>query len=194
MTTKEQNRAHYVKNAETLRKKALERYHADPLKDDPERKQRKRAYMKRYLETYQRKKLTPAERAERSRLRRERYASDPDHRSKARAQARASNARNPMGKRATRLRAEYGLTTEQYHAILAHQKGGCAICGRASSGVREKNKRERALSVDHCHKTKCIRGLLCPTCNAGLGHFKDSPALLAKAIEYLAGNGAYGVI
>lgn len=39
--------------------------------------------------------------------------------------------------------------------------------------------------VDHDHKTGLARGYLCFSCNVGLGHFKDSPELLAKAIEYL---------
>jgi len=41
------------------------------------------------------------------------------------------------------------------------------------------------LALDHNHKTKEIRGLLCVNCNRGLGNFKDSILLLGKAIEYL---------
>jgi hypothetical protein len=43
----------------------------------------------------------------------------------------------------------------------------------------------RSLSIDHCHKTGKIRGLLCKDCNIGLGHFKDNIKLLQKAEEYL---------
>ncbi len=39
--------------------------------------------------------------------------------------------------------------------------------------------------VDHCHKTGKIRGLLCASCNGGLGLFKDNPQALANAILYL---------
>lgn len=60
-------------------------------------------------------------------------------------------------------------------AALESQKT-CAICSRAPRA---------RLHIDHNHKTKQYRGLLCDNCNLGLGHFKDSPALLAKAIEYL---------
>lgn len=48
------------------------------------------------------------------------------------------------------------------------------------------------LVVDHCHSTGKVRGMLCQHCNRGLGHFRDKPAVMAKAIEYLkeAGHAA----
>ena len=42
--------------------------------------------------------------------------------------------------------------------------------------------------MDHCHKTKKIRGLLCHTCNSGLGMFKDNIEYLKNAIKYLEVN------
>lgn len=68
----------------------------------------------------------------------------------------------------------YGLTEEAYDALMEKQDGGCAICGA-----------EGDFSVDHCHDTKKVRGLLCRECNIGLGKFKDDPELLRKAISYL---------
>ena len=58
-------------------------------------------------------------------------------------------------------------------------------------GKEEQKKRSfRALPhgrlfVDHCHNTGKYRGLLCVTCNTGLGAFKDNVDLMQKAIEYL---------
>ena len=52
---------------------------------------------------------------------------------------------------------------------------GCEICG----------KHVDIPVVDHCHNTDTYRGLLCASCNLGLGKFYDDPELLAKAIEYL---------
>lgn len=75
----------------------------------------------------------------------------------------------------------YGLTSEQYQALLAQQNGGCAIC-QATQGLESKN---HPLYVDHDHQTGQVRGLLCQRCNAGLGMFKDSLELVTGAAAYL---------
>ena len=72
---------------------------------------------------------------------------------------------------------KYGITEDQYQQILELQRGVCAIC--------ERHQRYRRLSVDHDHKTKRVRGLLCNWCNRALGRFVDSPARLRRAAEYL---------
>jgi len=81
------------------------------------------------------------------------------------------------------LRHYYGITVEDYDRMLAAQGGKCALCQKAT-GHFYRNKPGR-LGVDHCHETKKIRGLLCNNCNRGLGHFKDNPASLERAITYL---------
>ena len=73
--------------------------------------------------------------------------------------------------------ARYGLTLEELRALEDRQDNTCAICG-----VEEEGK---ALSIDHCHNTDEVRGLLCQNCNRGLGSFMDNQYLLQKAIEYL---------
>lgn len=57
----------------------------------------------------------------------------------------------------------YGLTIEQYDAILP----------------------SIALSIDHCHRTGAVRGLLCTACNSWLGVIDDDPAAVARAMAYL---------
>jgi hypothetical protein len=88
-------------------------------------------------------------------------------------------------RRARNLKRNYGLTIEQYDALLAQQSGRCAICGD-----RGENHNSKRLVVDHNHRTDAIRALLCLTCNLGLGGFKDDPERLKKAIEYLTRHGA----
>lgn len=77
------------------------------------------------------------------------------------------------------LKKNYGLTVEQYDKMVVDQGGLCAICGKTPSGKR------KLLCVDHCHRSGQIRGLLCLSCNCGLGYFKDSVDLLKKAVVYL---------
>jgi len=71
---------------------------------------------------------------------------------------------------------KYGITVADYEAMLTKQNGCCCICGkdRASPSGRHKH-----FSVDHCHATGRVRGLLCTGCNAKLGWFE----LHTKAIE-----------
>lgn len=55
-------------------------------------------------------------------------------------------------------KSTYGLTHEQYEAMLVAQGGQCAIC-------RQAFKSTRLTHVDHCHATGKVRGLLCIRCN-----------------------------
>ncbi len=79
-----------------------------------------------------------------------------------------------------RLKTMYGIGNAEYDAFLLSQNGQCAICFTTVS-----NTRCSKFSVDHCHSTKKVRGLLCQKCNMGLGNFKDSIQNLERAIEYL---------
>jgi hypothetical protein len=76
---------------------------------------------------------------------------------------------------------KYGITEADWRWMVATQDSRCAICGTRFEYVK-------ALAIDHCHKTGAVRGLLCKHCNTGLGHFKDNPSLLKRAISYLERN------
>ena len=77
----------------------------------------------------------------------------------------------------------YSLSSQEYDTL--YSKEGCFICGsKEYIGVYGKVKE---LSVDHCHTTGKVRGLLCQSCNVGLGAFKDNPESLRKAVNYLEG-------
>jgi hypothetical protein len=90
-------------------------------------------------------------------------------------------------KRRKRLRQRFGLKVSEYEAMIASQDGVCAICKSPESTVHDtaKGAAVRRLSVDHCHNTGAVRGLLCRACNKGLGHFRDDPSLLRAAANYL---------
>ncbi len=77
-----------------------------------------------------------------------------------------------------RLKRKYGITLNEYNYRLKLQMSRCAICGRKPSKTRR-------LDVDHSHKTKKVRGLLCHKCNRGLSWFGDDPDVLRSAAHYL---------
>jgi hypothetical protein len=77
------------------------------------------------------------------------------------------------------IRRTYGISLAEYNAMLSNQGNACAICGKHASTSK------RRLAIDHCHKTKVVRGVLCDHCNQGLGHFKDDPKRLITAARYL---------
>ncbi len=81
------------------------------------------------------------------------------------------------------VKKTYDITFEDYENFLKSQDYKCAICESKIS-----SKRTSRLFVDHCHQTLKVRGLLCSSCNHGLGQFKDSPKLLQKAIQYLTSD------
>lgn len=76
------------------------------------------------------------------------------------------------------LRRKFGLTPQGYDALLAKQRGGCAICQLPCPTGRK-------LAVDHHHQSGRVRGLLCQNCNTGLGKFGDDPDRLKVAAAYL---------
>lgn len=65
---------------------------------------------------------------------------------------------DPAKARAYRLMRTYGITPEQYDALLQFQGGTCFICDKPP-------KPGKNLQVDHDHVTGLIRGLLCWSCN-----------------------------
>ena len=81
------------------------------------------------------------------------------------------------------LRTKYGITEADYLHLLVKQHNACAICERF-----ETSRKAKRLSVDHCHKTGKVRGLLCQRCNAGIGQFLDNPKLIRRAFIYMRGS------
>jgi hypothetical protein len=81
---------------------------------------------------------------------------------------------DPELNRAKMFRWKYDISIADFDEMFAAQGGLCAIC-----------RTSPANAVDHNHVTGRVRALLCKTCNVGLGMFRDEPAFLAAAINYL---------
>lgn len=94
---------------------------------------------------------------------------------RSRVKAYAKSPRGRARHRRYQLARAYGITVNQYAAMVREQGGKCAICG----------DEPKQFHVDHDHKTNEIRGLLCGNCNVGIGHFRDNPDLMTAAIKYL---------
>jgi hypothetical protein len=76
----------------------------------------------------------------------------------------------------------YGMTQQEFDAMWTDQGGLCAICRQADwPALIGKD----GPHVDHDHETGRVRGILCQSCNHGLGKFKDDPNRLRAAADYL---------
>lgn len=81
----------------------------------------------------------------------------------------------------TQLKQRYGITLSEYEEKVKNQQNKCAICKTENPSYGHVKR----FSVDHCHATGRVRGLLCTRCNKGIGFFKDDINLLSQAIQYL---------
>jgi hypothetical protein len=113
---------------------------------------------------------------------RDKRANDPDFLAKEQAAYLRYYTKHKERLSKRRKELKYGLTPEDYDALVAAQNGCCAICGIGKEHTRY------GLVIDHCHTTGKIRGLLCDNCNRGIGLFKDNTISLKSAINYLERN------
>ncbi|HEY5267768.1 MAG TPA: endonuclease VII domain-containing protein [Candidatus Saccharimonadales bacterium] len=75
-----------------------------------------------------------------------------------------------------RYKRKYKISAEEVDRLLFVQDYKCAICKK----VFENN-----FNVDHNHSTNVVRGLLCTSCNQGIGMLRDDVTILRSAINYL---------
>ena len=75
-----------------------------------------------------------------------------------------------------RNRRKYGISHDEYWVMRLEQRDCCLICG---------DKFMKSPHIDHDHNTDTVRALLCGLCNVGLGAFRDRPALLQSAADYV---------
>ena len=117
----------------------------------------------------------------------------PERRARDAELARNWRKANPEKAHRSKLKSLYGITGDEYDAMLEAQDYKCLVCGQEhyETPMREgadtgPTATQSRLAVDHCHDTGTVRGLLCTTCNAGLGYFYDDPELLWAAADYLS--------
>ena len=145
-------------------------------------KEYQRAY---YLKYKDRKRMFTPEQIERKRVtRRQHYI-----RNKERYLEQAKQRRGQPGYeqymapfRRKSLLARYGITHEDYLAMLERQNGKCAICGATETTC----SRSRYFDVDHNHQTGQVRGLLCRDCNLTVGMVESKQYKLGLIRQYLA--------
>lgn len=94
-------------------------------------------------------------------------------------------AKSEKGKRARKsavTKQQWGMSLEAYNLIyfglLKKQNNKCAICGIKHDGIKR-------FALDHDHINNKYRGVLCVSCNTGLGQFKESIEILNKVIQYI---------
>lgn len=108
---------------------------------------------------------------------------------------RLYNLKRPDVIKNLRLKRTFGITLDDYNAMLEAQGGVCAICRGPETSIDRRIGRPFALAVDHCHAAEKdgkmkIRGLLCTGCNSILGRAHDDIKLLRAAIAYLERHAA----
>ena len=102
---------------------------------------------------------------------------------KARLQYIKDNpAKHKESLRGRMLKKRYGITLIEYNNMCEEQGNHCALCGCEKEN---NNRGMHHLSVDHCHKTGKIRGILCSNCNRGLGLLGDDLESIQRVIKYL---------
>jgi hypothetical protein len=115
---------------------------------------------------------------ERERARVRRWQRENADRHRANQRARRERPEVKAQEREAHLKRKFGITQEHYEQLLAAQGGGCAVC-------RKKPKPGRSLHVDHDHATGAVRGLLCFSDNAALGHLAEDEVRIDALLGYL---------
>lgn len=111
--------------------------------------------------------------AEEKRMYQKKYRAENKDRIKSLIQGWYSDRRNRVRERVRKL----GLPYEVVDIVMSMDQV-CGICGAAPTG--------KDLHIDHNHATMEFRGLLCASCNVGIGHFREDPELLEKAKRYIS--------
>jgi Recombination endonuclease VII len=164
-----QKRLAHARTYQQAHKEKINAYRRRKWHDDPAYRERRRASGQAYRDAHR------EEIRERARLK---WQTNPEYRARRLADSKSRTAQDNKHRRKQWLRSVYGISIEEYDAMLARQGGVCAIC-------KKKPDKGKPLCVDHCHLTGQVRGLLCHKCNSVLAFGNDDPDILSAAIAYL---------
>jgi hypothetical protein len=90
---------------------------------------------------------------------------------------------NPTSKRKSKIQ-KWGWTIEAFDSTVEEQQGKCAVCLNTLT-FGDKSGKTRACA-DHKHSSPPIpRGVLCMSCNLGVGNLQDNPDILRAAADYI---------
>jgi hypothetical protein len=117
------------------------------------------------------------------------YAAEPSRRARKAERMRKARAADPIGHRLKFRAWNYTLTVDEVKVLL---EGGCDVCG-------SKDK----LHIDHDHKCcptgasprscgKCVRGVLCHSCNTALGLLCEDLGRVEALWRHLQGRQTTG--
>lgn len=106
------------------------------------------------------------------------YRNRPEQKEKVAARIRKARQANAEHYRQYqknwKLAKRYGLARDQYDRMVEEAGGVCPVCGE-----------EAELVVDHNHRTKIVRGMVCNKCNQAIGLMRDKSKLMRQAAEWL---------
>ena len=75
------------------------------------------------------------------------------------------------------IRNKFGVRKIDWLVMYYHQGGLCGVCAEVELDTSPN------ICVDHDHETGKVRGLLCRSCNTGMGWI-DKPGWTGKAVAY----------
>ena len=73
----------------------------------------------------------------------------------------------------------------EYTRLVDEQKGLCKLCNKPETKLNHMTNQVQPLSIDHCHSTGRVRGLLCNRCNRYIAHTEENFQIIGKIPEYL---------
>lgn len=95
-------------------------------------------------------------------------------RRKMEANAAKPDRRHPLPRR---YPSRYGISRGEFSDLVDAQHSRCPVCQEPLTG---------RIVVDHCHRTKKVRGILHQRCNVALGLLGDNPDTLLRGAQYLS--------